>query len=315
MIRVFRLVNIMKLVGLLFFLHGWIALASQSNQGVGSWKSYLPYKYGWSVTQSPEAVYFGTQWALMKINKSDLSIEYFSKVDGLNDIEIATVAYSDDEKVLVVVYRNSNIDLVFKDRIVNLDQIKSNTQIAGDRSVYHVFLLPPYAYLSTGFGLVQLNIQDREFGSTTFTNFRINKVTSFGGYLFMATTAGIYRIPSDGSVNIADFSLWERLDIEWGLPLNYQAGLIITFDNNLYASIEESLYLLDGLSFVKLHEEAGYRVAYMTPINDKILIGWQCLSGCNDKKMLLDPQGLIEDLFISCANKTLDAVADERGRI
>ena len=53
---------------------------SQANQKIGSWKSYLPYKFGFSVTQSDDAVYYGTQWALLKINKEDLSLEYFSKV-------------------------------------------------------------------------------------------------------------------------------------------------------------------------------------------------------------------------------------------
>ena len=79
-------------------------LSAQQDVAIGSWKSYLPYKFGWSVTQSQEAVYYGTQWALMKINKDDLSLEYFSKVDGLSDVEVRFVQYYPDQDVLVVIY-------------------------------------------------------------------------------------------------------------------------------------------------------------------------------------------------------------------
>jgi ligand-binding sensor domain-containing protein len=105
------------------------------------------------------------------------------------------------------------------------------------------------------------------------------------------------------------------LGTEWGLPLNYQAELISTFDNKLYASIGESLYILEGTSFNKIHEEPGYKAIYMTPVSDRVLVGWQCISGCNDKKILLNAQGMAENLQIDCASKTLNVISDEQGRL
>ena len=203
-----------------------ILLTAQSDLRIGEWRSYLPYRLGLSVTQSPSAVYYGSQWALLKVNKEDLSLEFFSKVEGLSDIGVQLVEYSSDSEALIVVYQNSNIDLIFEDAIVNLPQIRANTQIVKDRTIHDIYVSSSYAYLATGFGLVQLDIDQLEFGFTTFTDFPVRSVSRHNGQLYMSSEQGLFRARDDGSLNLADFSQWKKVYDEAGPAVLKEGGVL-----------------------------------------------------------------------------------------
>ncbi|MCB0687311.1 MAG: hypothetical protein KDC53_12330 [Saprospiraceae bacterium] len=305
----------MKLLNILFLsLTITGIINAQSDQRIGTWKSYLPYRLGLSVTQSPEAVYYGTEWALLKINKEDLSLEYYSKVEGLHDIGVQALKYDDTEKVLIVIYQNSNIDLVFSDEIVNLNQIEANTQIVEDRTIYDVFVQYPYAYLACGFGVVQLDIESREFGFTTFTNTPVRSIIERQNTLVISTDLGIYEIEENQENNLADFGEWHKLGFAEGLPQNHVGQRLALIDNVLYAGVNNELYRRDDLRFEFVHQENGYAFQFATAGPEGILTGWLCENGCNGKKILLQSDGHKKSIT-NCSNKTTNAVVDESGRV
>lgn len=289
-------------------------LWAQSDQRVGTWKSYLPYRFGYSVTQSPEAIFYGTQWALLKINKSDLSLEYFSKVEGLHDIGVQTLQYDDTEDVLIVIYQNSNIDLVFNDEILNLNQIQANTQIVEDRTINDVFINSPYAYLACGFGVVQLNIATREFGFTTFTNTPVYSVLEKDNQLLISTDQGLYQIEANAENNLADFGEWTKLGFASGLPENHTGAKVELIDGVIYAGIDDELYRRVDNRFEFVHQENGFKFQFATEGPQGVLTGWMCENGCNAKKILLDKNGS-KKVINNCSAKSLDAVMDESGRV
>ncbi|NND07509.1 MAG: hypothetical protein HKN87_14120 [Saprospiraceae bacterium] len=302
-----------RIWSLLFVLtaHGLIA---QQDLSIGSWKSYLPYNKGLSVAQSPSAVFFGTEWSLLKVNKEDLSLEYFSKVEGLSDIGIQSLTYGKDNEVLIVTYTNSNIDLIFEDEIFNLNQIKNNTQIVGDRSIRGVHIQEPYAYLACGFGLVQLAIDNVEFGFTAFTDAIVHDVIDFRGELLITTEDGLFGVPNDGSINLADFSAWTQRGFSSGLPVSYRAGTLEKAGGTLYVGIDNSIYCnMDG-RFERMHEEPGFELTFVAENETGLLTGWKCLSGCNAKKILIDPNGAKQTIS-QCTSRATDAVVDEQSRV
>ena len=292
------------------FLNGW----SQSSLPIGQWQSYLPYKFGYSVTQSPEAIYYGTQWALMKINKEDLSIEYFSKVDGLSDVGVRFVRYSRENDLLLVVYENSNIDLIFEDEIVNLNQIAVNAQIVKDRTITAVYLIDQFAYFSTGFGLVQLNLEDLEFGFTTFSDIPLNSVSGYDNQLLISTEDGIYQAADDGSVNLADFSAWRKLGFSDGLPLAGEGAGVINVQGDIFVGINDEVYQRkeDG-RYEWVHTEPGFIFEYAAKNEEGTLLGWTKLPD-NGKQILIDPSGRKTGLS-NCARRATETVIDEQNRV
>lgn len=291
-----------------------ISVFSQANHRIGDWKSYLPYRFGWSVTQSPEAVYYGTQWSLLKINKEDLSLEYFSKVEGLHDIGIQRLEYGLEDQVLVIVYTNSNLDLVFEDEIINLNQIQANTQIVGDRTVYDLFIRSPYAYLACGFGVVQLNLQDREFGFTTFTNTAVKGIIELDNNLVITTDKGAYEVSSNGEKNLADFGNWTKLGFADGLPEQHRGTAVTVIQNTIFVGIDDDLYRKTGNRYEFVHQEEGYDFKFAVQDAEGILTGWTCRTGCNGKKILLETSGTKKTIN-NCSIKSIDALMDEQGRV
>lgn len=304
------------LLSILFFtanLYCW----GQSTLPIGEWQSYLPYKFGYSVTQSPDAIYYGTQWALMKINKEDLSIEYFSKVDGLNDVGVRFVRYSLENDLLLVVYENSNIDLIFDDEIVNLNQIAVNAQIVKDRTITAVYLKDQFAYFSTGFGLVQLNLAELEFGFTTFSDIPLNSVTGFDNQLLISTEDGIYQAADDGSVNLADFSAWRKLGFADGLPLEGEGAAITNDGGDIYVGVKDEVFKRreDG-RYELVHTEPGFAFAFAKTTTEGTLLGWLCDKAglCNGKKLLIEPDGFKRKIF-DCAQRATEIVVDDQNRV
>ena len=305
---------VMNRIWNLFFILTAGSLFAQQDLSIGAWKSYLPYNTGLSVAQSPSAVFFGTEWSLLKVNKEDLSLEYFSKVEGLSDIGIQSLTYGEQDEVLIVTYTNSNIDLIFEDDIFNLSQIKNNTQIVGDRTIRGVHIQEPYAYLACGFGLVQLDIGNVEFGFTAFTDAIVYDVIEFNGQLLITTEEGLYAVPSDGSTNLADFSAWTRLGFESGLPTSYRAGTLEKVGGILYVGIDNSIYSNSSDRFQRIHEEPGFELSFIAQNETGLLTGWNCQSGCNAKKILIEPSGNRQTINL-CTSRATDAVVDEIGRV
>ncbi len=304
---------VMKRILKLLFVLLTPCLLAQQDLRVGDWKSYLPYNRGLSIAQSEESVFFGTEWSLLKVNKSDLSLEYFSKVEGLSDIGIQSLTYGAEEKVLIVTYKNSNIDLIFEDEIFNLNQIKNNTQIVGDRSINGVHFQPPYAYLACGFGLVQLNVAEVEFGFTAFTDTPVFDVIEHEGELYIATGKGIFSAATDGSLNLADFSAWEARGFESGLPPTHVAGSLEKIRDVLYAGVDHGLYQKTGERFQLVHEEPGFTFSFVAVDEPGLLTGWKCISGCNAKKILIGAEG--KKTINHCTSRATDALLDEMGRV
>ena len=126
---------------LLAFFIGSIFVQAQGDLALGQWAEHLPYNTGYTVTQSPTRVYYGTDYAIISILKEDTSqVTFFSKVDGLSDIAPSWIHFHEPLNMLIIGYRNGNIDLLDENGITNINDILRNTNIQGDKSIRHIYV-------------------------------------------------------------------------------------------------------------------------------------------------------------------------------
>ena len=85
----------------------------QAQRKQKTWKDYLSFANATEVAVSPDKIYCVTEGGLFYYDLQDNSINKFSGLNGLSDFGIKKIAYSEENKVLVVAYNNSNIDLVY----------------------------------------------------------------------------------------------------------------------------------------------------------------------------------------------------------
>ena len=133
---------------------------------IGTWRNYLSYAEPQQIQVAGNDLFVMASGALYQYNQNDQSIYTYDKVNGMSDVDIKHIRWCKQAKRLVVVYSNSNIDLVETNgNITNISDLYTKT-ITGDKSVSSVRIDGIYAYLICGFGIVKVNVQRAEIAET-----------------------------------------------------------------------------------------------------------------------------------------------------
>lgn len=204
---------------------------------LGQWRTHLPYRYCNLVESTDDRIFCSATGGLFSYNLEDKSVEKISKVDGLSDNGVSAMRWSSELETLILAYQNSNLDIIRREEIMNLPDIMKK-QIPGDKSIYDIYYLGQNAYLSTGFGIILLNLEKEEISETYYIGdngevLKVNQVTSDGTYIYAATDQGIRRgLISDPF--LVDFNAWETLT---SIPnANGSFNAIAYFNGALFAS-------------------------------------------------------------------------------
>ncbi len=281
---------------------------------IGQWRSHLPYTFAVSVTEAGDQVYFASKEALVSIDKTDFSTNLLNKVNGLTDAGIETIRYNPEDSTLVIAYLNSNIDLVKNGKIINVNGIREDDGITGDRSINHIFFDGTDMYLSTGFGLTKYDLKAREFRYTTFTDFAINATQIFNEKLFLSTDEGVYSINiNNPDIVLKDFNNW-TLNNTNGLPMAYYSNALQTLNGKLYADVNDSLFVYNGNNWSKIFHVQNYGINKINPGKDRLIIASKC--ACADRIHVVEESGAYFPISnLALVGETGEAIEDAEGNI
>ena len=183
----------------------------QTVAAIGDWKAYMAYHDVQEIEQAGNLIFVQASNNLYVYNKNDQSIQTFSKVDYLNDCDIQHIAYNKPTKRLLILYSNANIDLMNVDnyKVNNLSDYY-NASITGDKTVNDIYMNGKYAYLSNGFGIVKLNMDNCEISDTYNLGFKVNWCEIKDNYIYAySQQQGQYRAPL--SINLLDKNNWSKV--------------------------------------------------------------------------------------------------------
>jgi hypothetical protein len=124
----------------------------------------------------------------------------------LSDIDITHIAYCKDIDALVIVYKNANIDILYKnDDVYNISDFKNKT--LPDKTINNINVQGKNAYLSTSFGTVVIDLENLEFNNTYNTGADTYCTYLFGNRLYTCTENGMFSC--DTTKNMLDKNNWE----------------------------------------------------------------------------------------------------------
>ena len=291
-------------------------LSAQSDLKIGQWKAHLPYYVGRSITQSETTVYYASPWSIFMIEKDENSVRFMSKVEGLSDVSMGILKYSSPQETLIATYKNSNVDLIKPNKIVNLPFIKEDPNIIGDKQIYNIFLAgDDLAYLACGFGVVELNVEREEFGFTTKMNLKVNDVVIHDGSFYAATDEGIYRASNDGIANLQDFGNWNLLGAAEGFPDVYSSHSVEIYNDKLYIALDDTLYYYDNSALVELYSEEGFEITFLSAEGAHLLAGMGCKDNCTGKVVFFDENHNTQLSGSRCVSRTNYAIEDQNGGV
>lgn len=216
---------------------------SQSTLRIGDWAEYLNYRKPTSVTVGNGRVYCATTGGFFWTPTTENSVHHLSKINGLADIEATIVKYNALNKKTLIVYKNTNIDIIEPDNsIINIPDIK-NKSLFGNKIINSVYMHKQYAYLACGFGIVVLDM-DREEIKEVYNldpsggTLNIRDVAMDDTYIYAATDDGLkntddYIYKALKNSNLSNYNSWTKMI---GPPAGiYNA--IASVNGILYASL------------------------------------------------------------------------------
>lgn len=294
---------------------------AQEDLAIGDWRAHLPYQSGPSVTQSDDAVFYATTSAIMQLDKEELSTRFISKVEGLSNASIRMIRYNRQSDILIVIYNNSVIDLVYFNKgvpgeIITMNQLKNFSNITGEKLIYDLYMEnDSIVYLAANYGVSKVNLSAAEFAFTTFTGIDVYNTIVFEGQIYLATPEGLYKTSQD-NVNPDDFGTWEWMGPEVGFPADYSSHALGVFQGQLYFDLNSELYRWSDDQFTPVHAEPGYQMLFLSSEGDHLLAGYRCVSGCfRGRVFYLGADGTEGLIAEDCMGVPNYAIEDQRGRV
>jgi hypothetical protein len=221
-------------------------------QPVGTWSDHLRYNTADKIALSSDEIFASTGSSILVYNKEFSELKKLSTVTGLSETGISTIAWSEENQVLIIGYNSGNIDLVKKNTVYNIPEIL-NKYRQGEKKINRIAASGKYAYLATSFGIVVVDLVKKEIHDTwkPGPDSDLNEVfdMAFGNNkVYAATARGIFAgdLSSQG---LAYFGNWYHADLP---DPDSRCTLAIFTGNKLYVNVSpststgDSIFGLDG---------------------------------------------------------------------
>lgn len=239
---------------------------------LGTWTTQLPYANAVSICQSNSNIYCATVSGLYSVDKSNSYIEKYTKVNGLSEIETNKIAYDISSSTLIVTYANSNIDLVQNGKVYNLPFVK-NASIIADKNIYNIFTHNDFAYIATGFGIVEIDLINKEIKESYLFNtgssyIKINDIFVSDNGIYAATENGVY-FGNQNNTNLLNFNNWQLLNN--GIN-NGNVNAITQYNNQIIIAKDDALYSYNGTTWNLFLSTPTYFTRDLNNCNNSIQI-------------------------------------------
>ncbi|NLN30098.1 MAG: T9SS type A sorting domain-containing protein [Bacteroidales bacterium] len=225
-----------------------------SQKPPGTWSDHLVYTRIEDLALGSGEVFASTGSSLLIYDRKYDELRKLTRISGLSETEISTIAWSEESKTLVIAYLSTGLDLLRDNTIYHIPDI-SNKYIPGKKTINRIRTRGKYAYLACSFGIVVVDLVKKEISDTWKPGdlFRTAEVRDIsfgdGDKIFAATDIGLYyaAISSGGLSYPGNWSPENRLPYPEG---SYNA--VLFYGGKLYANRSgeyfegDSLYVIDS---------------------------------------------------------------------
>lgn len=272
--------NVRRLI--LFFLMSFVLVQAypQNNR----WTIYAAYHDASKCVSVGSKIYVLSDGGLYSYDYEDMDVVTYDKSGVLSDNGIFDISYCSEEKTLVIVYNNGNIDLLYDDgSVYNMTDFKNKT--AGDKTINDIYVNGKNMYMSTNYGLLIVDIAERIFSKTYTLDYGINSVAVDGNFIYAATDNGVYK--GNTADNLQDKS-------KWSVITKNAIDEFIDFNGKLYSLTSSGVFSIDKSTFV-MTNISKFSAKYWSICNDMLLLSDASSLysvGTDGKMTLLDGKGI-----------------------
>ena len=243
------------------------------------WNIFLAYHNVTDIEPAGNMIYVLSSNDLFSYNINDNSVRTYNKTNVLSDTEIKFIAWNPTVKKLIIIYSNNNIDLL--DNNGNCENISSyySKILTNDKTINNVTIYGIYAYISTGFCIMKLNMRDAEISETYKLGQNVADCAVDDRYIYAKTVSKISSkvnriiiIKGDKEDNLLDkvkwkvteeeISFWDDNDIMVEKDRGYNEHIIYDKINKCYWSNQS-----DGCLQGWRKDDNGERSVFVSGVN------------------------------------------------
>lgn len=264
--------NITSFIALFIFLVKGIS--QQPIPPIGQWREHLPYKSAIDVVAGNGKIFCATPFSFFSVDLAENSVERMSRITGLTETGVSGISYNQTNEKLLVAYQSSNIDIIYRNDIFNVPDIKRKN-IVGDKTIYDIFPLGKNFYLSTGLGVIVIDadkyeVKDSWFIGNNAGQVKVNGFVADNLFFYAATEEGLKRISVSNS-DPANFLNWQNISGQNGLATGACRDVIVA-QNKVIALKNDSLFVLNGNNWNFYFTESGWQIRNINSSSGKTII-------------------------------------------
>lgn len=248
--------------------------SQQTIPPLGQWRDHLPYHSAIDIAEGDGKIFCATPYSLFSVDLTENSVERMSRLTGLNETGVSAIHYDAVSRKFFIAYKNSNIDIIYRNDIFNVPDIKLDN-IVGDKTIYNIFSAGKYFYLSTGLGVVVIDgdkyeVKDSWFIGNTGGQVKVNGFTADNNFFYAATNEGLKRVAASG-VDAANYLNWQNLSGVNGLQSG-SCSNVVNAQNKIVALKSDSLFVLNGSNWNLFFTENAWNISGISATAGKIIV-------------------------------------------
>ena len=233
-----------------------LLVTTVANAAIGDWKIYLSYSDPQQIERVGEQLFVRASNSLYLYNKADQSIQTFDKVTGLNDVNIINIGWNTAAKKLLIVYDNSNIDLMdLQGNVSNISDLY-NKIMTEDKTINSITMNGHYAYLATNFGGVKLDLNKVEISESYMLGLQVSKIGVDNDNIY-ARTAQNKTYKASLSSNLIDKSNWAQVT-SWPQTIFFTDNTAYEENIDLVRTLQPGGPKYNYFGYLKIHENKLY---------------------------------------------------------
>ncbi|PTT37868.1 hypothetical protein DBR28_09330 [Chryseobacterium sp. HMWF028] len=160
------------------------------------WADLFSYNNVFTMKEDNGKIIAATENGIFYYTIATGEITKLSKANGLHNIGITAFDYNPQTKTGLIGYENGSMDVITPQEIKYIVDIPIATGYNGNKKINHISITGNQAVISVGYGLSIFNLNNKEFGdSTFFLNGGIyeasNEATIFGNKVYSVTNTGL----------------------------------------------------------------------------------------------------------------------------
>lgn len=267
--------------------HGQPAL-----QPVGQWREHLPYQNVIEVESAGEKIFAATPYTIFSVQGDEIT--RYNKTTGLSEVGVNAIAWDEQTQQLVIVYANSNIDLLHNKIVRNTGDVMRSTT-AGDKTIYNVYCKDGKAYLSSGLGVIVVDLLRREIADTwrigiNGAQVKVNALTNDHLFFYAASDEGLKRALI-GSANLADHRQWQQM--AGGGLFSGAVHDALTLRDKILVRKADSILIATTTGWQHFYNDGAWPVTGTNVSGDRLLVSQRNSTG-DSRVTVVDVKGNVE---------------------